>query len=128
MHGCMGVVMNVSERAFHLQNNGFSIAECTFVPMFGNIYVAFGRQRIRHASYCACVNKRENKKAEDMMYKCYVCRADMKNNDAWKNVSDDTYDECVDAYNLIRCTGPDEEFDDEGNVNVCTACIAKVLS
>lgn len=56
--------------------------------------------------------------------KCYICNKATKSN-VLPTLTEEAYDKVVEKYSLIRCEGPDEQFDADGNVVVCMECIIK---
>lgn len=78
------------------------------------------------------------------MFRCHICKTSVSEKDYERVVASHhdylpplvkiygsegaiVYDGLVDYYTLIRLSGPDEEFDAEGNVVICPACTSQCV-
>jgi len=59
--------------------------------------------------------------------RCYICNTAVDNN-SLTDLEDREYDQVVEYHGLIRCDGPDENFDEDDNVVICPACVNAALT
>lgn len=58
---------------------------------------------------------------------CFNCRTHLADNSAFLNLDEVEFEEVVSWFGLIHIDGPDEQFDEDGNVVMCPACISLAL-